>query len=214
MICGVDEAGRGPVIGPLVVCALAVESDEGLVRLGVRDSKKLTPKRREELEPRIRSMGRVELRELQPWEIDALRERMSLNEIEAQVFASLIDRLAPSVVYLDAADTDEESFGRMVRAHLTCRPRICSEHKADAVYPVVSAASIVAKVVRDARIAEIERELGEPIGSGYLTDPVTVSFLRSYVERNGDLPPHTRRSWLPAKRLMSEKRLRRLDTFG
>lgn len=213
MICGVDEAGRGPVMGPLVVCALMVESDSELVKLGVKDSKLLSPKRREELEPKIRKLARVELAEIQPEEIDMLRKHMSLNEIEARTFAALIERLTPSIAYVDAADVDEEQFRRMIQAQLKCKPKIHSEHKADSTYPVVSAASIVAKVVRDARITEIEEEIGEPIGSGYLTDPVTTSFLEKYVQKNGDLPPHTRRSWMPAKNLMMMKCVRKLDTF-
>ncbi len=213
MICGVDEAGRGPILGPLVVCALMVKSDSELVKLGVKDSKQLTPRRREELEPRIRKLCKVELHEIEPAEIDSMRKRFSLNEIEARAFAAVIEKLSPVVAYVDAADVDEEHFGRMVQAHLRCTPTIHSKHKADETFPVVSAASIVAKVQRDARVREIEQELGEPIGSGYLTDPVTTRFLESYVRRNGDLPPHTRRSWEPAKNIMLMKSLRKLDSF-
>ena len=95
MICGVDEAGRGPVIGPLVVCGICVESDKGLRRLKVRDSKKLTPARREELDPKIRKLARVEVVEVPAEQIDGLRERMSLNILEAKIFASIIDSLCP-----------------------------------------------------------------------------------------------------------------------
>ncbi len=211
MICGVDEAGRGPVLGPMVVCAIAVESDTLLTKLGVKDSKKLTPRKREELEPKIRKLATVELIEVPAAEID-LRD-CSLNELEAEVFARLIDRFSPEVAYVDAADTSEEQFAKMIKAKLKCKPRIVSEHKADDTYPVVSAASIVAKVARDARIKEIEREIGEPIGSGYMTDPITTNFLERFVAEHRCCPPHTRMSWEPAKNLMMLNSLRKLNTF-
>ncbi len=206
-----DEAGRGPVLGPMVVCAIAVESDTLLTKLGVKDSKKLTPRKREELEPKIRKLATVELIEVPAAEID-LRD-CSLNELEAEVFARLIDRFSPEVAYVDAADTSEEQFAKMIKAKLKCKPRIVSEHKADDTYPVVSAASIVAKVARDARIKEIEREIGEPIGSGYMTDPITTNFLERFVAEHRCCPPHTRMSWEPAKNLMMLNSLRKLNTF-
>jgi len=213
MICGIDEAGRGPVLGPLVVCGVAVESDEQLRSLGVKDSKKLMAKRREELAPRIREVAKVEVVEVSAEEIDAMREEITMNELEARVFATIIERLRPEVAYLDAADANEAQFGRMVQAQLTFGARLFSQHKADETFPVVSAASIVAKVTRDSRIREIEREIGEPIGSGYTSDPKTVSFLRNWIGTKGSCPPHTRQSWDTAQSLMKLKRLRRLDTF-
>ena len=116
MICGVDEAGRGPVLGPLVICAVGVDDERELVRLGVKDSKKLTPAKRLSLEPQIRKLARVELIEIPADELDSLMKDMSLNEIEATKFAELVERLSPEVAYLDAADASEENFARMVMA--------------------------------------------------------------------------------------------------
>jgi ribonuclease HII len=211
MICGVDEAGRGPVIGPLVVCAIAVDSDASLIRLGVKDSKKLAPHKREELAPKIRKLAQVELIEVPAEEID-LRD-CSLNELEADVFAKLIERISPDVVYVDAADVNEEQFARMIQTKMKCNPRIVSEHKADDTYPVVMAASIIAKVTRDARVREIEKELGEPIGSGYAHDEITVAFLERFIADHKCCPPYTRKSWETAKNLMMLNSLRKLDTF-
>ena len=213
MICGVDEAGRGPILGPLVICALAVETDAKLIQLGVKDSKKLTAKKREELAAKIRQVCRVEIVEISAEEIDAMREEITLNELEARVFATIIERLSPKMAYMDAADANEEQFDRMVRSELKCGAETCSQHKADEQFPVVSAASIIAKVTRDARMAEIEKEIGEPVGSGYTSDPHTVSFLKSWVARQGSLPPHTRKSWDTAKNIMMLNGLRRLDSF-
>lgn len=213
MICGIDEAGRGPVLGPLVVCGVMIESDEPLRDIGVKDSKKLTAKKREELAAKIRQVCRVEIVEISAEEIDAMREEITLNELEARVFATIIERLSPKMAYMDAADANEEQFDRMVRSELKCGAETCSQHKADEQFPVVSAASIIAKVTRDARMAEIEKEIGEPVGSGYTSDPHTVSFLKSWVARKGSLPPHTRRSWDTAKNIMMLNGLRRLDSF-
>lgn len=213
MICGVDEAGRGPVIGPLVVCGVAVESDAELRAIGVKDSKKLSASRRAAIEPQIRRVARVEVVEVQAEEIDALRESMTLNELEARVFATIIERLAPEMAYVDAADADEAAFGRMVTAQLRCQARMHSRHKADELFPVVSAASVVAKVARDARVREIEAEIGRPIGSGYTSDPKTVSFLRGWIGEKGTFPPHTRRSWATSQNLMMLNGLRKLDSF-
>ncbi len=213
MICGVDEAGRGPVIGPMMICGLCVESDKKLKALKVRDSKKLTPAKREELAPKIRKIARVELVEIPADQIDGLRERMSLNRLEARVFASVIDALCPDEAYVDAADTDEEKFGRLVKRSLRREIPIVSEHRADDTYPVVSAASIIAKVERDRRIAEIEQEIGEPIGSGYTHDPVTISFLENWTKANRSFPPHTRRSWLTSQNIMNMNFMRKLDEF-
>lgn len=214
MICGVDEAGRGPVLGPLVVAGVCVKDDKALRRLKVRDSKKLTPRKREELEPKIRKVARVELVEIPAEQIDGLRENMSLNKLEARVFASIIDSLCPEIAYVDAADVDEESFARMVKRSLVHEVALVSEHKADDTYPVVSAASIVAKVKRDARIKEIEAEIGEPIGTGYCSDPQTVEFLERWTKARDSFPPHTRKSWLTSQNIMMMNHMRKLDEFG
>ncbi|MBU1914405.1 MAG: ribonuclease HII [Thermoplasmatota archaeon] len=211
MICGVDEAGRGPILGPLVVCALAVESDAELVKLGVKDSKRLTPKRREELEPKIRKIARIELREVPAQEIDD--RDCSLNKLEAKVFAELIDRISPEIAYIDAADVNEQNFACMVKSSLKCRPKIISEHKADDTYPVVSAASIIAKVTRDSRMREIQLEMGQPIGSGYVHDEVTMTFVRNWISDHDCCPPHTRKSWEPAKKLMTMNAVPKLESF-
>jgi ribonuclease HII len=213
MFCGIDEAGRGPVIGPLVVCGVAVASDDFLRKLGVRDSKKLTPKKREELEPEIMANAKVEIVEIPAEEIDAVRTVMTMNELEARVFASIIEHLEPEHAFLDAADANEVEFERMVQNQLVRAVQITSKHKADDTYPVVSAASIIAKVNRDRRVRAIEREIGRPIGSGYTSDPKTVSFLNSWISEKKSLPPHCRKSWCTSKNLMNLNSLRRLDQF-
>ena len=118
-IIGVDEAGRGPVIGPLVVCGLMIDDDSILREIGAKDSKRLTPKRREELAVKIKEVARYEYAIMDAEDIDVLRQRYTLNVIEAKLFASVIEKLGPcSTAYLDAADSNEEEFGRQVQREL------------------------------------------------------------------------------------------------
>lgn len=213
MICGVDEAGRGPVLGPLVVAGVAIESDVPLRHLNVRDSKKLSPEKRELLAPEVERLTRYEIAVIPANEIDVMRAEMSLNEFEANLFAKIIEALHPDTAYVDAVDVDEIEFKRAIQKQLPFDVEIVSQHEADDLFPVVSAASILAKVRRDAEMRKIEESIGEPVGSGYPSDPVTIAFLEKWIKEKGALPPHTRASWDTARRLLAESRNRKLDEF-
>ena len=211
VLCGVDEAGRGPAMGPLVVAAVAIPDDAPLREIGVKDSKKLTPTKRIELSIRIREMARVEVRVVQAEEIDA-REN-SLNELEAELFAELLDRIAPTDAFLDACDTNEARFARTVGSKLRCHPRLVAKHKADDIYPVVSAASIIAKTVRDEEMERICSSLGIVGMSGYCGDKRTNDFVEGYLKEHGSLPPHTRRSWKNIRKLSSDSKVSKLTDW-
>jgi ribonuclease HII len=213
MLCGVDEAGRGPVLGPMVVAAVAIEDDALLRRMEVRDSKKLTPARREELATQINESCIVEFQVISHSEIDARGPKTSLNELEAVVFASLIDRIKADHVYVDACDVNECHFSQMVSGRLSYRPRMVCEHKADDNYPIVAAASIIAKTNRDRIVSEIQSEIGQEIGSGYSSDPTTIAFLQKWIKEKGDLPPYTRRSWATAKEALSSSKNAKLTDW-
>jgi len=214
LIVGVDEAGRGPVIGPLVVAGVAVESDVELRHMNVRDSKKLSPERREALAPEIEKVSTYEVVVIPAERIDIMRSEMSLNDFEAKLFAEVIDKLRPETAYVDAADVDEIEFKRCVRKELAFDVEIVSQHNADELFPVVSAASILAKVCRDREMRTIEDEIGLHIGSGYASDADTIAFLETWIRTHGSLPPHTRASWDTARRLLAESRNHKLDDFG
>lgn len=203
-IAGLDEAGRGPVLGPMVLCGVVVDGEglEEMKRAGVRDSKLLSPGRRERLAPLILSLcRRAEVVELQPAEIDAsLEGGINLNELEAREFARILNRLKPRVAYVDSPDPNPDLFRRRLERHLEVEVELVVENSADRKYTVVGAASILAKVRRDARLAELRERYGE-LGSGYSHDPLTVRFLRRWVEEHGDLPPFARRSWETCRRL-------------
>ena len=211
LIAGVDEAGRGCVIGPLVVAGVMVKAEvlPILAELGVKDSKLLTPQKRELLYPAILQLTEKTLTiKVQPCEIDkaveSTRRLHKLNRLEAQTMAQIIEELKPDEVFVDAADTVEHRFGNHIRECLKVKTRIVSRHKADRIYPVVSAASIIAKVERDREVAALRAEWGD-FGSGYLTDDKTMNFLRTLIENNDEYPSFVRKSWKPAKRAKSEK---------
>ena len=218
MICGCDEAGRGPVLGPLVVAGVSFKDDLKLVELKVRDSKKITPKRRRILARIIKEIAvNYEILVIPAKDIDDMRKVMTLNEIEVNGFAKIIKKLKPELCYVDSADVNEDRFGRDILAGLSFKPDIISRHKADDIYPVVGAASILAKTRRDEEVRDIELELRKklnlPLGSGYPADPVTKRFLSIWVDRFGKLPPYTRHSWKTAQKLMEERVTKKLDDF-
>jgi ribonuclease HII len=211
LVAGVDEAGRGCVIGPLVVAGVALKAENLplLSELGVKDSKLLTAKKREALYPEIIKLTENHhIIKVLPFQIDkaveSARKLHKLNRLEAQTMAEIIDALKPDEVYVDAADVLEHRFKNHIKECLKIETKIVSKHKADKIFPVVSAASIIAKVERDREIASLRLEYGD-FGSGYLTDEKTMVFLKQLLEKNDEYPSCVRKSWKPAKRAKSEK---------
>jgi ribonuclease HII len=214
MLVGIDEAGRGPVIGPLVVCAAAVSEDSlpQLESLNLRDSKKYTPRKREELEEIILSLTNCTYTEISASRIDAERRRKTLNDIEVELFARLVSSFPGATqIIVDACDVNETRFGERI-CQCTGISSITSEHRADDTYPIVAAASIIAKVVRDRRIDQLKKVYGD-FGSGYPSDEKTRTYLKEYIKREGKLPPIVRSSWDTARVLLQEYSQCSLDTF-
>jgi ribonuclease HII len=198
---GVDESGRGCLIGPLVIAGVAVEGRNlrALKALGVRDSKTLSPSRRETLHDQIVGLcNRVYSVGIPPSEIDQVVHSATkyrrLNYLEALYFAKVIDHLGAPSVIVDASDTSPERFRKAITEHLRRRCRVFAAHKADRDYVVVSAASIVAKVERDMAVEKLRRKLGD-FGSGYPSDPVTKSFFIAKLRNGEPLPEQVRKSW-------------------
>jgi ribonuclease HII len=213
-VAGVDDAGRGAVIGPLVIAGVLVKSEDlvQLRRLGVKDSKLLSPHRREFLAGHITKIARkTSVQKLQPKEIDNVvksgRRLHKLNWLEAQTMAKVIEALRPDLVYVDASDVLEERFKQHILECLSFRAKIISEHKADRNYVAVSAASIIAKVERDREIAILGGTHGN-FGSGYPSDQRTVNFLKHLMKTSQEYPDFVRKSWKPAKRVRDGRRSR------
>lgn len=210
LIAGVDDAGRGSVIGPLVIAGVLMREEDllKLSELGVKDSKLLSPRRRELLAPEIKRMAkRYSMVKLSPHEIDVVvesgRKLHRLNRLEARAMAKIIEELKPDVAYVDASDVLEQRFKQHILESLSLKVEVISEHKADRKYPIVSAASIIAKVERDKEIAELTSKYGD-FGCGYPTDPKTIKFLQQCLEKFGGYPDFVRKSWKPAKKVKSK----------
>ncbi len=209
---------KGPVIGPMVI-ACAVFDNRGkqkLKKLGVRDSKKILPQKREELEEEIKELAlEWNLVKLYPPDIDRLREKFSLNLVEAIHISELILSLEcqPDKVIVDSPDSIEENFKGKIIGYLLAHnhqiPKIISENKADDKYLEVGAASILAKVERDREIKELGKKHGLNIGSGYPSDEVTQKVIKKLLKEK-NLPKYVRKSWGTVKR-KRKKQKRLLD---
>ncbi|RJQ17172.1 ribonuclease HII [Candidatus Woesearchaeota archaeon] len=212
MIAGVEEAGRGPVIGPMVMVILVIDEkdEQKLVDLGVKDSKLLTATQREEI---YQSLVNFEhhVKILQPNEIDeaVLSEAMNLNWLEAKTTAELISFVKADKVILDCPSNNTSAYKNYVKKLLKKDIEIIAEHKADVKYPVVSAASIIAKVTRDREIEKLKKKFKVNFGSGYPSDPLTISFL----EKNYKKYDFFRKSWAPYKKLLKSTQQKTLKGF-
>ncbi len=206
VLAGVDEAGKGPVVGSMFIAGLATDGQgiEALKRLGVKDSKLLAPKRREELAGKIEELGKVHVVEMSAARIDEQRKKTTVNMILVGAYGEVLRALKPGKAWLDAPDVLPERFAQRVgvACGLKPPPAIVAEHRADVKYPIVSAASIIAKVRRDRSVRALEARLGFPIGSGYPADPVTVKALPRILK---EAPGEVRHSWETVGRLKSAR---------
>ncbi len=193
-VVGIDEAGRGSVIGPLVVSGVVIKENriKYLERLELKDSKKISPKKRTVLSRKIRKITEYHIVKITAHDIDVLRSQdVNLNEIEKIAMQKIIEKSGAAISIIDCIDVKPERFKNEIE-QIFPNLKVISEHRAEDKYAVVAAASIVAKVERDLEIAEI-RKTFENIGSGYPSDPKTIEFLKniSYDE----LPNFVRKSW-------------------
>ncbi|MCK4845669.1 MAG: ribonuclease HII [Candidatus Heimdallarchaeota archaeon] len=217
-IAGVDEAGRGPVIGPLVLCVYIIQKDKEnkLKDLGVKDSKILSKNTREKIYSKIIEYANdYKTIHLSAADIDEMRKKATLNRIEQKMMVNTIKKssIKPDQIYIDAADVNEERYGLEFKKEFP-QAKIVSKHKADMLFPVVSAASIIAKVERDREISKLHNQYGIDFGSGYPSDPKTKSFLVDYYEEKKKFPPIVRESWITAKKIKEKySKAKKLDGY-
>ena len=205
-VCGVDEAGRGSMLGPLVVAGISISKSKVnlLKKQGVRDSKKLSPRAREHLYKKIiQIVDDHYIVKIPPRIIDKSVSNHSLNHLEAKYMAKVITKLSPSTAFVDSCDVNSKRFGKEI-SKLTSNTKIRSYHHADSKFIAVSAASILAKVSRDRAITRLSKKYD--IGSGYPSDPKTKVFVKKSIRRNQDLT-FLRKSWKPVKILMKKRKL-------
>ena len=215
LVCGVDEAGRGPLLGPLVIAGVVADEKnlDRLKSLGVKDSKLLTPKRREELFEQVKSIVEsYEIIIVPPQEIDdALNsESLNLNWLEAIKTAMIINKLNAKKAYIDSPSTNLKAYADYMRIYVKDKDvNLICEHKADVKYVVVSAASILAKVTRDREIEKLKEKYGD-LGSGYPSDPVTKEFLKNNWNKH---PEIFRKTWSSYKVYSGKEKNSLLSSF-
>jgi ribonuclease HII len=189
---GVDEAGKGPVIGSMFAAAVRAPLDA--LPDGIDDSKRLPEARREALADRLRNDDRIEVgvAEIPPSRIDD--GNMNTLTVEAHAMAASEIARPGDAGRCDAGDVDAGRFADRVADRIDEGVEIDAAHGADGSDPLVGAASIVAKSERERHVEELRDRFGD-LGSGYPSDPTTRAFLRTYFEEHGAFPPPTRRSW-------------------
>jgi ribonuclease HII len=199
-VLGIDEAGRGPVIGSLFIAAVVIEKEkeENLKNLGVKDSKMLTPLQRERLYESIVELATsYKIIQVSPQEIDGVLHGAdsNLNWLEADKSIELINALETDEAVMDCPSTNIEAFSQYIKNKLNKDIPLLCAHKADQDHPSVAAASILAKVERDKEIREIKQKIGVDFGSGYPSDPKTVAFLKSYWDKYPEIFRHSWKSY-------------------
>ena len=193
---GIDDAGRGPVIGPMVLagCLINEETEKEFKKLGVRDSKQLTDKRREFLADIIREKAiTFEIVIIHPEEIDSKNlEGVKLNEVEAFACARIINKInrgfGEITVILDCPSTNITSWKDFLKTKILDLSNldVVCEHKADINHISVSAASILAKSTREKEMSKLKEKYGNEIGSGYSSDPLTARFIENHIKKYGN----------------------------
>jgi ribonuclease HII len=204
IICGVDDAGRGSVLGPLVIAGISIERTKikYLSEIGVKDSKQLSPKTREILYKKIIAIvDDYYVARISPKIIDKSVHRNQLNHLEAKYMAKVIAKLQPDSSYVDSCDVNPTRFGKEI-SKLANSGKIFSRHHADSRFPVVSAASIVAKVNRDREIEKLRKKYD--LGSGYPSDSKTMQFIMDWILEHNKTPEFVRKSWKPVKIMMNQ----------
>ena len=200
-ICGVDDAGRGSMIGPMVIAGISIEKKNipKLRKLGVRDSKKLSPKKRELLYKQIvKLVDDYHVIRIPPRTIDKYVFEHNLNHLEAKKMAEVISNLNPDLSYVDSCDVNAARFGREI-SDLSKKSKVKSYHYADSRFVVVSAASIIAKVSRDRSIMRLNKTTN--LGSGYPSDKKSVNYVKKVVSSKKSLPTSIRKSWKPVQKI-------------
>ncbi|MBI2656376.1 ribonuclease HII [Candidatus Woesearchaeota archaeon] len=216
LICGIDESRRGPVLGCMVMCGALIDEKNmlKLIKLKPKDSKLLTREEREELYPKLLSVLRhYKVIIIQPDEIDKAvhgHDGLNLNKLEAHKQAEILNEFNPEKAIIDCPSNNISSYKNHLKKLLKNKKiELQLEHNAER-YPLVAAASIIAKVTGDREIEKLKKQIGIDFGSGYMSDPKTVDFLKSNFE---NYPELFRKSWFPYQELMNKKFQKSLTDF-
>ena len=213
-ILGIDEAGRGPVIGPMVIAGVMIEGGCESILGEVKDSKFVFPRKRERLKNAlVKTKGVVyKVLVVEPEVIDAavLSGELNLNWLEAHKQAEIINELNPDVAIIDCPSINESAFKAYLQKLVDNKKiKLVVEHKADALYKVASAASILAKVERDRQMELIRKRVGD-CGPGYPSNKKTQDFVKNNWDK---FPEIFRKSWSTYKKYAQTKGQKDLGSF-
>lgn len=210
-VLGIDEAGRGSLVGPLVVGGFMIDDSliPKLKEKGVTDSKKLSPEKREELSIWLKTVGVHKSIKVSAEEIDMKNKvGFNLNRLEISKMIQIIKELSPDVAVIDCMSANESKIKALFESEVSCK--IVCECKADVNHVIVGAGSIIAKTVRDAEIRELEKSFGTIIGAGYPSDERTINFARKAL-KNPSWLKHVRHSWDTFEKLKAESEQVKLE---
>lgn len=209
LICGIDEAGRGSVLGPLVIAGINIKNSDikKLEEIGVRDSKALTRKKRGFLFDKILDISEfVCIYKIDCKTIDENVYQRKLNKLEGGIMSTIIKYLEADVAYVDSCDVNINRYTNYLKSNLDLKNNtsVIAMHKADRINPAVSAASIIAKVTRDREIQILEENF-QNIGSGYPSDKKTMYFIHNWIKEYKEFPNFVRKSWRPVREIICKQ---------
>jgi ribonuclease HII len=206
IICGIDEAGRGSLLGPIIVAGVCVtkKSISEMVENGIKDSKLLSPKKRQVLFGHVINVAKsICVCRINIEDIDFHVFRNNLNLLEAEAMAITIRNMKSDKTYVDSCDVNPSRYQRTIKSFLKQNnTKLVSMHHADRLSVVVSGASIIAKVIRDSELSKIRIKYGD-VGSGYPSDKKTIKFVKEWFRQKNEIPPFARKSWKPAQMIVS-----------
>jgi len=203
----------------MVIAGVVIDKkdEKRFVRIGVKDSKVLSPRRREELAKQIENIAKnIVIMRVQACKIDSYREKgINLDKIEAMKMAEIIDMCNGSKIFVDSLEQNSKKFKNIILSFLKGKNAdLVVENYLDESIPVVGAASIIAKVNRDEAIDEIKKKEGFDFGVGYSHDSRTIEFVKKLIkERKGNLPPYVRKSWITTQTLLSQSWQQKVKDF-
>jgi len=214
-VCGIDENGRGCIIGPLVITAFIIDKEkiDELKNLGVNDSKKLSKSKREKLAEILKNLGEFKQKIISAAEINYLmkKKKINLNEIELMKIAELINEIDAEEFYIDAFSSPQRFLEKLKR-FLKKDKKIIAENKMDEKNLVVAAASIIGKVTRDSEIEKIKQTIGIDFGSGYVSDERTRKFIEDVIKEGKDYD-FIRKTWITYEEETKKIKTKKLIDF-
>jgi ribonuclease HII len=213
-VLGIDEAARGPVIGPLIIAGVMIQDGKEVLLGAVKDSKLLTHKKRIELNHLIQKHSEFKIIEVSPKEIDDAvdgkdKKNMNLNWLEAHKQAEIINELKPDIAVIDCPSPNCKKYTEYLKNLLNDNLKnikLIVEHKADVNYPVCSAASIIAKVRREEEVEKLKEKYGE-IGPGYPANAITQKFVKENWEKHPEIFRHSWSTFKNHEKMKGQKTL-------